>query len=64
MIIVVSIFRGNITPGPFIAGGICMPAVAFLYAAMTGETAHYWLATALLVMIVLAIVGWVQLSRS
>ena len=64
MIIGISIFRGNVTPGAFIAGGICMPVVAFLYAALTNTAEHYWLATALLVMLVLAIVGWVQLSKS
>ncbi len=60
VIIVVAIFRGGIEPGPFIAGGICMPATAFLCAAF--GIGNYYLATALLVMIVLAIVGWVMLS--
>ena len=62
VIIVVSILRGGITQGPFIAAGICMPAVAFLYAAAMNEASAYWLATALLIMLVLAIVAWVMLS--
>ncbi len=62
VIVVVSILRGQITPGPFIAGGICMPAVAFVYAALVNQTAAYWLAAALTVMLVLAIVGWRWLS--
>ena len=60
VIIGLAIWKGNITPGPFIAGGISIPAVAFL--CRVGGLGSYWLVTALVVMLVLAIVGWVMLS--
>ena len=62
VIIGAAIFKGGITQGPFIAAGISIPAIAFLVRAFAG-IGSYWLATALLVMLVLAIVGWVRLSE-
>lgn len=62
VVIGLSVLKGNISPGPFIAGGIAMPATAFIVEAAMGLVGHYWLATALLVMVVLGIVAWVFLS--
>lgn len=64
VIILASIFvTKNISPGPFIAAGIIAPVMAFALRAFMG-LGSYWLATTESVLLVLAIVAWVQLEKS
>ena len=45
----------NVIPGPFISAGISTPVIAFLLAA--GGLGNYWLATGILILLVLSILG-------
>ena len=63
VIILVAVVKGSITPAPFIAAGILAPVLAFLFAALFNFTAGYWLAASLTILLVLAVVTWVQLEK-
>ena len=63
-IIMAAVIKGSITPAPFIAAGILAPAMAFIFAALFGYTAGYWLAASLTILLVLALVIWVQLEKA
>ena len=63
-IIMAAVIKGSITPAPFIAAGILAPAMAFIFAALFGYTAGYWLAASLTILLVLAVVIWVQLEKA
>ena len=61
VIIVTAMVTGHITPAPFIAAGISMPSVAFLSGAF--GIGSYWLASSLVILVVVAIFAWVALEK-
>ena len=63
VIILVAVIKGNVTPAPFIVSGGLAPVLAFVFAALFNFTAGYWLAASLTILLVLAVVTWVQLEK-
>ena len=63
VIILVAVIKGNVTPAPFIVSGGLAPVLAFGFAALFNFTAGYWLAASLTILLVLAVVTWVQLEK-